>query len=479
MIKGQGAPAVVTHKENAMMGSKRIADFIIALDGSKLPEAALERAKTAIMDYVGVTFAGLSERCSEIVREVVETLGGHPQATVWGTKIKTSILLAALANGTAAHALDYDDVNSIMRSHPSIQLLPALFAVGEYEHRNGREILTAYVTGFEVGAKLGRALNPELVFQGWFPVGTLGTLMQAVACAKLLKLNADQVRMAIGIATNLASGLRCNNGTMAKPLMAGQVGSNGALAALLAKRGMTANERALEAPFGFFENFSRGDRRNLDQAIRSLGEPLEIVQLGITTKLYPCCAGSHMAIDCALHLARQHKINPDEIHEVRVSISKNAQYLLIHPRPRTEMEAKFSLEYAVARGILDGQVGPQQFTPDKIKEPRLEGLIEKIKPNYYDALDSESKGEWTRLPVKIDISTKNGKTFSFEVDRPKGSPRNPLTPAEFEEKFRRCVRGKFSESTTNRVLDQLKNFEKLPDVASLMALWGQTQKDLS
>lgn len=456
-----------------MIVSEKMADFVSALDGNKLPEAALERAKGSIMDYVGVTFAGLSERCSEIVRETVECLGGHPQATVWGTQTKTSVLLAALANGTAAHALDYDDVNSIMRSHPSIQLLPALFALGEYEHHSGREILTAYVTGFEVGAKLGRALNPELVFQGWFPVGTLGTLMQAAACAKLLELNADQVRMAIGIATNLASGLRCNNGTMSKPLMAGQVGSNGALAALLARRGMTAHEEALEARFGFFENFSRGDRKNLDQAIRSLGEPLEIVQLGITTKLYPCCAGSHMAIDCALHIVKDQKVNPEEIQEVRVSISKNARYLLIHPRPRTEMEAKFSLEYAVSRAILDAQIAPQQFTPEKIREPRLQSLIERIKPHYYEAPEAESKAEWTRLPVKIELQMKNGRVFTAEVDRPKGSPRNPLTPAELKEKFRQCVRGKFSESTTDRVMEQLLNFENLADVASLMALWSE------
>ncbi len=453
--------------------TEKIACFVSDFDSKNLPGKALDRAKAAMIDYVGVTFAGISERCSEIVRETVESFGGNPQATIWGTSMKTSVLLAALANGTAAHALDYDDVNSIMRSHPSIQLLPGLFALGENEHRSGQEIITSYVVGFEVGAKLGRALNPELVFQGWFPVGTLGTLMQAVACAKLLALDAQQVRMAIGIATNLASGLRCNNGTMAKPLMAGRVGANGVLAALLARRGMTAHEKALEARFGFFENFSGGSLKNLEEAVSLLGQSLEIVELGITHKLYPCCAGSHMAIDCALHLAREHKMNPEEIQEVRVSISKNAQYLLIHPRPRTEMEAKFSLEYAVARGILDGQVGPQQFTPDKIKEPGLQGLIAKIKPNYFDVSESESKGEWTRLPVKIDISMKNGESFSFQVDRPKGSPRNPLTPAEIEEKFRQCVRGKFSESTTRRVLDLLKNFEKLPDAASLPAAWNE------
>ncbi|MBW2093209.1 MAG: MmgE/PrpD family protein, partial [Deltaproteobacteria bacterium] len=219
--------------------------------------------------------------------KLAEEMGGNSQATIWGSGLKTSLLLAALANGTAAHALDLDDTNAVMMAHPSIQLLPALFALGELKHATGQEIILGYIIGFEVGAKLGRAMNPDFVAQGWFPVGPLGTLMQTAACSKLLNLDVGQIENALGIAANLAAGLRCNNGTMAKPLMAGSAASSALLAVLSASDGMTANCKALEDRFGFFENFSRGDAEKLKQSFEKLGDPLEITYSGLAHKLYP------------------------------------------------------------------------------------------------------------------------------------------------------------------------------------------------
>jgi 2-methylcitrate dehydratase PrpD len=239
--------------------SQRISEFVETFPREQLPKEARQRAAASMLDYTGVLLAGVDEDCARLIRQAVARMGGDPQATVWGTDVKTSMLLAALANGTAAHAIDLDDTNPAMMSHPSIQLLPGLLALGEHRHARGADLLDAYVVGFEVGASLGRALYPELITGGWFPVGVLGTVMQAAACARLLRLNADQVRMAIGVAANLASGLRCNNGTMAKPLLAGQVGSNGVLSATLAGDGFTANPDALEAQFGFAANFSGAD----------------------------------------------------------------------------------------------------------------------------------------------------------------------------------------------------------------------------
>ncbi|MBW1812674.1 MAG: MmgE/PrpD family protein, partial [Deltaproteobacteria bacterium] len=166
-----------------------IAEFIETFEYDKIPAKAIDAVKASFLDYVGVTLAGLTDASPIIVRRIIEKLGGQPQATVWGTTLKTSVTHAAMANGTAAHALDFDDTNMTMMSHPSIQLLPALFAVGEYHHVSGKEMILAYLTGFEVGAMLGRAMNPEFVGQGWFPVGPFGVVMQTAACAKLLKLN--------------------------------------------------------------------------------------------------------------------------------------------------------------------------------------------------------------------------------------------------------------------------------------------------
>jgi len=392
-------------------------------------------------------------------------MGGKPQATVWGSDLKTSVMLAALANGTAAHALDYDDTNAVMMAHPSIQLLPALFALGEYEHLTGEEVILAYVVGFEVGARLGRALNPNFVIQGWFPVGPLGVLMQTAACSKLLGLDSDQIRMALGLATNLASGLRCNNGTMAKPLMSGSAASNAILASLLPSEGMSATESALEDRFGFFENFSRGDMTRLEQAVESLGAPLEILHSGISYKLYPCCAGTHTAIDCALDIAQNYSLNVDNIEEIEVSITSGVKYLLIHPRPKTETEAKFSLEYCVARAILDGQIGLDQFTSEKIEDPALQTLIKKVKPNY---------GDQRSLSVEIQVRMNSGDTYSSQVTEAKGTPGNPLNWPDLEQKFQQCAKSLLSDEEVRQTLEQLKHFERLQDVAQFVATFIQT-----
>ncbi|MRR18135.1 MAG: MmgE/PrpD family protein, partial [Deltaproteobacteria bacterium] len=293
-----------------------IADFVARFDEKQIGTDVLDAARAAITDYTGVAIAGIPEKASVIAREVIGSLGGAPQASVWAVGLKTSMPLAAMANGVAAHAHDYDDTNPVMMAHPSIQLLPGLFSVAEHQRCSGLDLITAYVAGFEVGAKLGRAINPEMVAWGWFPVGVLGTIMQTAACAKLLRLEKDQIVMALGIAANLASGLRCNNGTMAKVLMAGYVGHNGIMAAMLARGGMTANPQALEDQFGYVENFSRVGKERLATALQSLGRPLDITASGLSYKLYPCCAGTHMPIDCALKIADVHQFDPDQIDRI-------------------------------------------------------------------------------------------------------------------------------------------------------------------
>ena len=451
-----------------MTPTEKIAHFISAYSLEEMPPEAGNRAKTAIMDWAGVTLLGSSQESVRIVERLVKTLGESPQTTLLGTKSKTSVPFAALVNGTASHALDYDDTNPVIMSHPSVQLLPGLLALGEYEHRSGKEILLAYVLGFEVGAKIGRAINPNLVYQGWFPVGVLGTYMQAAACAKLLRLDADQTRMALGLSTNVASGLRSNNGTMAKHLMAGQVGSNGVLAALLAREGMTANAKALEDRFGLFENFSRGDLSALGKSIESLGKPLDILESGISYKLYPCCAGSHTAIDCALDIVKKHPVKPEQIEEIQVSLNSRVKFLLIHPRPKTPNEAQFSLEYCVARAILDGKIQWEQFSPEKIQEPALASLVQKVKPSYYEAPALKSGKGAILSPTEMVIKMKDGATLSARVERAKGTASNPISLAELEDKFRQCCRGRLSAARVEQALEQFRNFEKLKDMAELM-----------
>jgi 2-methylcitrate dehydratase PrpD len=430
----------------------------------------VRRTGGAVLDYAGVLLAGLDDESARIVRRTVSTMGGSPQASVWGTGARTSVMLAALANGTAAHALDLDDTNRWMMSHPSIQLLPGLFALGEHEDHSGYDLIDAYVVGFEVGARLGRALYPNLITQGWFPVGVLGTVMQAAACARLLGLTSHQTQMALGIATNLASGLRCNNGSMAKPLLAGQVGSNGVLAALLARDGMTASPRALEAQFGYHENYSRGDPAVLGRAVDSLGEGLEILASGINHKLHACCAAGHVPIDCALEIVGRTALDPEAIEDVEVSIHYGVKYFLIHPRPTTGAEAKFSLEYAVARALLDGRMGPEQFTPDKVVEPRVRALIEKIRPCPYGEPVTDPADAEGPFPVEVRVRMKDGAVHSARAVHARGTPENPLTRADLEDKFRQCTSGRLSPSAAEGFIGRVAGFATVPRIEDLVTL---------
>ncbi len=448
--------------------NERIGEFVSNFSSADIPQDALDVAKSGVIDYVGVLISGAEEESSRLVRNMAGTLGGNPQATIWSTGEKTSVALAALANGTAAHALDYDDTNPVMLAHPSIQLLPGLFALGEYTHSGGMEMLAAYIAGFEIGAKLARILNPEHIKQGWFPVGTLGPLMEAAACSRLLGLSSEQVQMAVGIAANLASGLRCNSGTMVKQLTAGHAASSGVVSALLAREGMTANSLALEDRFGYLENFSRGNSNELESVMDLLGNPLDIVESGLSFKRYPCCAGTHNAIDCALDIVQNHSLQVDEIESINILMHAGVKSVLIHQKPTTSDQAKFSVDYCVSRAFIDRKVGPQQFERDKINDKVVSALIRKIKIKYHNTPVSKVDIRSSRFPVEMDVRLRDGTVYSSRVDYASGTPANPLLPAEIEQKFKQCLSGKLSDRKAHDIFCKLNHFENISDMQVLI-----------
>jgi len=257
--------------------SARLGDFVSA---AAPPATARARAAIAVLDTVGVTLAGVSEPAAHIVRDVVADEGSDA-CGVFGTRVRASIGGAALANGTAAHALDYDDMCFVSLAHPSAPLVPAALAAAEAEGLSGRAVLDAYVVGFEVEARLGRLMNPRHYQRGWHCTSTLGTIGAAAAVSRLLGLDARTAGHALAIAASEASGVKENFGTMVKPLHAGLAARNGVLAALLARRGMTASELALAGPQGFLHAMdSEGDA--LADAIADLGARWEILDTCLT-----------------------------------------------------------------------------------------------------------------------------------------------------------------------------------------------------
>ncbi len=294
-----------------------------------------------------------------------------------GTAVRTSAPAAALANGTAAHALDYDDMCFVSLAHPSAPLVAALLAAGELNGASGARLIDAYVIGFEIEARLGRVMNPRHYQRGWHCTSTLGAIGSAAAVARLLQLDGPTVGHAIAIAASEASGLKENFGTMVKPLHAGLAARDGVLAALLARSGLTASERALDGPQGFLRAMD-SERDDLDRECSDLGARWEIADTGITVKLYPSCAATHPTLDAVLDLRAREGFTADDVERIDIDVDAITPTVLIYDKPASGLEAKFSMPFCVAAAIADGRVGIETFDTARLDDPRVTSLMSRV-----------------------------------------------------------------------------------------------------
>src|SRR5215469_7328250 len=326
-----------------MRATSHLAEFVTKSRWEDCPAEAVEAARRAILDCLGVMLAGSVEPAARLVTDVARAEGGSPLATVVGTRLRTGAVWAALANGTAAHALDFDDTNFAMMGHPSAPVLAAALAAGELALADGRALVHAFLLGFEVETTMAAVMNPPHYEKGFHATGTLGTMGAAAAASRLLGLDASQ-----------ASGLKENFGTMTKPFHAGHAARSGVLAALLARDGFTASDQAIEGPQGYFAVLGAGKREG--RQLESLGAPWKILTSGVAVKPYPSCACTHSIIDGALELRRTHQITPEQIAEVTVGVHSAVPRILIHSNPRSGLEAKFSGEFSAAAALCEGRV---------------------------------------------------------------------------------------------------------------------------
>jgi len=440
-----------------------IANFIVETGYDRIPKEAVSSAKGAILDGLGCILAGSQEPSGCIIKEYVKELGGSPEASVIGGGFKTSVPQAALANGTMAHALDYDDVAVTWLGHPTVALLPTVLALGERGKLSGRDALAGYIVGFEVGAKLGAGVGFGHYTWGWHATVTVGTMAAVAASSKMLSLDAHQTKMALGIATSLAGGTRQNFGTMTKPFHAGNAARNGIMAALLAKKGFTADEAILESPMGFFGLFSGCAEYDIAKATKWLGDPFDIVCSGVSMKPYPCCLLTHRCIDAILHLINEYVVGANDVERVECRTSEFLPQALIHARPRTALEGKFSMQYCMAIALLDGRVGLKQFTDEKVLHPKAQQLLKRVSyihPEGLMPLQSEA----------VTIELKDGRKLSHEVAAPKGHPRNPMGEGELAAKYRECASFVLSPHDIQKSLEMVSHLEDIKDITELMNL---------
>jgi 2-methylcitrate dehydratase PrpD len=429
------------------------------------PAEARLRATAALLDTVGVTLAGAAEPASRIVQRAVLAHADGP-CTVLGTAARASAEQAALANGTAAHALDFDDMCFVSLAHPSAPLVPALLAAADLAGATGRAVLDAYVVGFEIETRFGRAMNPRHYQRGWHCTSTLGILGAAAGVSRLLGLDAAATGHAIGIAASAASGLKENFGTMVKPLHAGLAASHGVLAARLAQAGMSASAAAIDGPQGFLHAMD-SEQESLAGVLEDLGARWDVLDTGITVKLYPSCAGTHPALDAVLDLRREAPFTAGDVEAIDIGVDPNTPTVLLYDRPSSGLEAKFSMPYCVAAAVVHGRVGLDTFDDATVRDGSLLALMSRISMRVDPGLD-RSAAPLTQ--ARVSVRLRDGRVLSRAADGARGYPTRPASDVDLDAKFVSCAARSLPAAQAARLLGQLHDFGASADVRTVTAL---------
>ncbi|MBI4189187.1 MAG: MmgE/PrpD family protein [Betaproteobacteria bacterium] len=443
------------------MSTGRISDFVVTTSFNQIPQEAVVEAKKCFLDTLGNILSGCGHRVGKMITEYVEECGGKPEATVIGAGFKTSAAQAALANGTMAHVDEYGDHGMTWAAYPSGPLLPAVLALGERNKISGKHALEAYILGWEAGAAVGAATSAKMAARGIDATVGTGSFASVAAATKILNLDNQQTRTAIGIAAASAFGLAANWGRDAKPLYSGRGASNGVVAGLLAQKGFTANDTILEGPIGF-SRVATGEDWDADKATKGLGTSWRMaIESGI--KPYPCTGITHRSIDGVLSLLKEYKFSPEEVAEIECHLPLVGDFL--HARPKTGLQAKYSLHYCVARALLDGEVGYKHFTDEAVAERKVQALILKVKlvaqPGIKYTMD-----EMHAVKVKL----QDGREYYREIPLPRGYLSNPLSSEELTSKFRNCASSVLSPKAADRCLELIANLESLNDIGELMQI---------
>ena len=398
--------------------TKRIAEYVTNAGLEDFPPEAIQAAKGAIMDCLGCMLAGSREPLAQILVDFVGSNGGNGSSSIVGRGVKAPAAEAALVNGAMAHALDYDDITRALKGHPSAVLVPAALALAEEEEASGRELLLAYILGFEVACSVGEAMSVAYSDDlGWHPTGPLGHL---------------------------------------------------GAAAKLVKAGFTASLDALEGRFGFMHAFSGGAGYDAGRVLQTLGKECYLVQSGIEIKKYPCCGSAHLALDATHRMLEGHLVEPMDVDRIVVLVDFDPPRSLIHDRPKSALEGKFSMQYCLAAALLDRKTGMDSFTDEQVMRPEVQALIPKITmrriPGY------EGQPSWTEAYNQVEVHLKDGSVVRERSDRIKEGALRGATMDEIAYKFRDCAAVALTPSATEELVVSLGNLEEVENVRALTDL---------
>jgi 2-methylcitrate dehydratase PrpD len=440
--------------------------FVAELSLRQIPPEGCAIARTGIADCFGVLIAGSRDPEIALVDRELGHSSGPALASLIPSGARRSVDTAALVNGVAAHVLDYDDVS--LDGHPSAVLVPAILAQGEASGSCGAEMLTAYVAGYEVWAELLTRQPIPLHRKGWHPSAVLGPIAAAAACAKLRGLDARAAATAMAIAASMSAGVVANFGSMTKSFQVGRAAQSGVIAARLAQAGFTASPDALEHPAGLLMALSVDGKPALDRPFVATQKEWHIVGHGLSIKRYPICYATHRSIDAALDLVARHDLTPGKVERIHVSTGKTQMLMLRNARPQSGLEAKFSMQFAMAAALVARNVGLRELTDDFVRRPEVQAIFPRVS---LEGTSATKEGSNFAPADAVEITTTAGETFrSGPVEFAKGSHERPLSREELWTKFTDCLGAQFPDAKKSRAFENLMMFDRLNGAGDLALL---------
>ncbi|GAA5232599.1 MmgE/PrpD family protein [Verticiella sediminum] len=404
--------------------------FVAAIGREGAPADARAAAVTGFIDTCATTIAGRREPAVQVLLEASRPLPAGRAPLFFGEQA-TDASTAALLNGTAAHALDYDDV--ALRGHPSAVLVSTILALGAQTGACGADMLDAYVAGYEVWADLVDRETDIHHVKGWHPTGIFGAIGASAAASVLLRLDAGQCAHALGLGASQSAGVMSNFGAMAKPFHVGRAAQAGVLAARLAKAGFTASADALEHPQGFLAAVSPQGRVDRERPAAA-GRPFQIADRRANVKRYPLCYYTHRALDGMLALRVRHGVQADQVAQVEVRMSQEHATVLRNHRPTTGLAAKFSIEFAMASALCNGRAGLAELGDACVQAPGVQRLIERVTVIPIPADDPQTPG--AAYADQVFVTLRDGSRLEGEpVHQALGHARRPLDRTQLRAKF--------------------------------------------
>ncbi|MBI11284.1 MAG: MmgE/PrpD family protein [Rhodospirillaceae bacterium] len=431
-----------------------------------LPAEAVEVARHCFLDWLGVTLAGSTEPLARILLEDAIAAGGKPQSTIIGDGRKVSMQQAALINGSAGHALDYDDVHLLMPGHPTVPVVPALLALAEHQGRDGKDFLTALVAGVEAECRVGTIMNESHYGAGWHATGTVGTFGATTAAAKLLGLDGEACANAMGIGGTQAAGLRSMFGTMCKPFHAGKAAVNGLSAALLSERGFESRPDVLECEQGFAD--TQTQNYDPETALEGLGETFHTPD--VLFKYHAACYGTHAAIEAAIALKRDHNIDPDNVASVDVHVRSDNLRICNILEPKTGLEGKFSLRFTAAMALLGENTAViANYNEGKVKDPEVVAVRDKVSVHTDDSMGLAH--------ADVSVTLKDGTVHSTRGDVE--TPERDLDRqwSRLSAKFADMAAPVIGSARVTRAIEAVRTLEDCGDIGEIAQICGAPSHD--